>query len=197
MSIKHCPKFQAKSKFHEEQISSYNEYIKQCLANLQKSGTDKKKRVRFQSVSGNNSFRGAEKSLRYSASRLHQKGILLSIDGLPQPQFKNVQVRWNGFFWGGGKCKRSVSFLIKKGHPRPLFCLFSLFSTTILLKNYRLQRDSYSDGRIRRRVRWPLHQHHGPNFRFIVSIFALFDPTVFPTKDFLLHWVSNLTDWWR
>ena len=181
MSIKHCPKFQAKSKFHEEQISSYNEYIKQCLANLQKSGTDKKKRVRFQSVSGNNSFRGAEKSLRYSASRLHQKGILLSIDGLPQPQFKNVQVRWNGFFLGGGNVKG----------------LFRLFLTTILLKNYRLQRDSYSDGRIRRRVRWPLHQHHGPNFRFIVSIFALFDPTVFPTKDFLLHWVSNLTDWWR
>ena len=56
-------------------------------------------------------------------------------------------------FLGGGKCKRSVSFLIKKGHPRPLFCLFLLFSTTILLKNYRLQRDSYSDGRIRRLVR--------------------------------------------
>jgi hypothetical protein len=30
--------------------------------------------------------------LRYSASKLHEKGILLSIDGLPQSQFKNVQV---------------------------------------------------------------------------------------------------------
>ena len=128
MSIKHCPKFQAKSKFHEEQISSYNEYIKQCLANLQKSGTDKKKRVRFQSVSGNNSFRGAEKSLRYSASRLHQKGILLSIDGLPQPQFKNVQVRWNGFFFGGGgNVKGLFRFLLKRAIPGLFFVYFCYF----------------------------------------------------------------------
>ena len=127
MSIKHCPKFQAKSKFHEEQISSYNEYIKQCLANLQKSGTDKKKRVRFQSVSGNNSFRGAEKSLRYSASRLHQKGLLLSIDGLPQPQFKNVQVRWNGFFWGGGNVKGLFRFLLKRAIPGLFFVYFRYF----------------------------------------------------------------------
>ena len=28
--------------------------------------------------------------LRYSAAKLHQKGILLSIDGLPESQFKNV-----------------------------------------------------------------------------------------------------------
>ena len=31
-----------------------------------------------------------KETLRYSASKLHQKGILLSIDGLPENQFKNV-----------------------------------------------------------------------------------------------------------
>jgi hypothetical protein len=29
-------------------------------------------------------------TLRYSASKLHQKGILVDIDGLPDNQFKNV-----------------------------------------------------------------------------------------------------------
>jgi hypothetical protein len=38
-------------------------------------------------------FKGGEKTLRYSASKLYQKGVLLSIDGLPQTQFKNVQVK--------------------------------------------------------------------------------------------------------
>ena len=31
-----------------------------------------------------------KETLRYSASKLHQKGILHSIDGLPENQFKNV-----------------------------------------------------------------------------------------------------------
>ena len=46
--------------------------------------------------------------------------------------------------------------------PRPLFCLFSFFSITILQKNCRPQRDSNSDHRSRRRARWPLDHHHGP-----------------------------------
>ena len=51
--------------------------------------------------------------------------------------------------------------------PRPLFCLFSFFSNTILQKNCRLQRDSNLDRRISRRTRWPLdHPQHGPRFQF-------------------------------
>ena len=30
-------------------------------------------------------------ALKYSAAKLHEKGILLSIDGLPSNQFKNIQ----------------------------------------------------------------------------------------------------------
>ena len=48
------------------------------------------------------------------------------------------------------------------GLPRPLFCLFSFFSLTILQKNCRPQRDLNWDRRIRRRACWPLDHHHGP-----------------------------------
>ena len=42
----------------------------------------------FQSLLGERTTK--REILRYSASKLHQKGILLSIDGLPENQFKNV-----------------------------------------------------------------------------------------------------------
>ena len=87
---------QEKAKYHEEQIGSYNEYIKQCLANLQKTGAGKRKRVRFSksASSGQKSARAAEKTLEYTADRLHEKGVLLSIDGLPRNQYKNTLVSW-------------------------------------------------------------------------------------------------------
>ena len=109
-----------KSKFHEEQIEYYQEYLKQCLASLQSSAyrTRKgKKKIAFDShvslstnsgapltTKGNNSNGSngntanisASKSkvdkslLRYSAAKLHEKGILIEIDGLPLNQFRNV-----------------------------------------------------------------------------------------------------------
>ena len=48
------------------------------------------------------------------------------------------------------------------------FCLFSFFSTTILQKNCRLQRESNSDRRSKRRASWPLDHHHGPIKRNIL-----------------------------
>ena len=84
--------FQAKSNYHEEQIDAYNAYIKQCLANLQKVG-DPKKKVRFADGSKKRQlFKGGR--VIQTASKLHHKGVLLSIDGLPQTQFKNVQVSY-------------------------------------------------------------------------------------------------------
>ena len=35
--------------------------------------------------------RSSHVALKYSAAKLHEKGILLSIDGLPSNQFKNIQ----------------------------------------------------------------------------------------------------------
>ena len=111
---------ETKSKFHEEQIEYYQEYLKQCLANLQSSAyriRKGKKKVGFENNLGSTSNTGAPLSsignnangkhgnisnasagknkldktiLRYSASKLHEKGILIEIDGLPLNQFRNV-----------------------------------------------------------------------------------------------------------
>ena len=109
-----------KSKFHEEQIEYYQEYLKQCLANLQSSAyrTRKgKKKVTFDGYGTSSSDSSApleprsnyssysqsnqtnvthvkgkvERTLlRYSAAKLYEKGILIEIDGLPLNQFRNV-----------------------------------------------------------------------------------------------------------
>ena len=109
-----------KSKFHEEQIEYYQEYLKQCLANLQSSAyrpRKGKKKVAFDNnvasshntgvplMSIQNNANGAQGNtvhpsvgkikldktiLKYSASKLHEKGILIEIDGLPLNQFRNV-----------------------------------------------------------------------------------------------------------
>lgn len=112
--------FDKKSKFHEEQIEYYQEYLKQCLANLQSTAyrnRKSKKKVTFDnhgtssSASGTplhtaskytnhstsnvpNTYysknKGERTLLRYSAAKLHEKGILIEIDGLPLNQFRNV-----------------------------------------------------------------------------------------------------------
>ena len=89
--------------FYEEQLECYNQYLKQCLANLQLNkenrrpvgtgggggrkllpgypGKGKKKDKKLKS----------RQSVQYSGSKLHDKGVLLTIEGLPEHQFKNVQ----------------------------------------------------------------------------------------------------------
>ncbi|XP_072283826.1 ras GTPase-activating-like protein IQGAP3 [Pyxicephalus adspersus] len=67
----HC-----KTAFHEEQVDFYNQYIKTCLDNLaanQKAAGKKK-----------------QNALSYTATRLHEKGVLLEIEDLPFSQFRNV-----------------------------------------------------------------------------------------------------------
>ena len=61
----------------------------------------------------------------------------------------------------------ALLIFLKKIGPSPAsFCLFSFFSTTILQKSFRLQRESNSDRWCRRRARWPLDRHHGPLIKF-------------------------------
>ena len=107
-----------KSKFHEEQIEYYQEYLKQCLANLQSTAYRNrkgKKKVTFDSYGTSsadgplldtasnhtnhstsnvpttyNNNKRERTILRYSAAKLHEKGILIEIDGLPLNQFRNV-----------------------------------------------------------------------------------------------------------
>uniref|UniRef100_A0A8C5R470 IQ motif containing GTPase activating protein 3 n=1 Tax=Leptobrachium leishanense TaxID=445787 RepID=A0A8C5R470_9ANUR len=68
----HC-----KTAFHEEQIDFYNQYIKTCLDNLAVN----------HKIAGKNK---KQSSLNYTASRLHEKGVLLEIEDLPFSQFRNV-----------------------------------------------------------------------------------------------------------
>uniref|UniRef100_A0A8C6TXF8 IQ motif containing GTPase activating protein 1 n=1 Tax=Neogobius melanostomus TaxID=47308 RepID=A0A8C6TXF8_9GOBI len=60
----------SKTNFYNAQIDQYHQYIKTCMDNLTKG----KKQV----------------SHKYTASRLHEKGVLLSIEDLQPNQFKNV-----------------------------------------------------------------------------------------------------------
>uniref|UniRef100_A0A7M4E8K5 IQ motif containing GTPase activating protein 1 n=1 Tax=Crocodylus porosus TaxID=8502 RepID=A0A7M4E8K5_CROPO len=59
----------SKATFYEEQVDYYKSYIKTCLDNLASKGKNSKKI-----------------SLKYTAARLHEKGVLLEIEDL----FKNV-----------------------------------------------------------------------------------------------------------
>ncbi|KAM9623057.1 ras GTPase-activating-like protein IQGAP3 [Morphnus guianensis] len=67
----------AKTLFYEEQIDYYNQYIKTCLDNLAASNKISGKNKKLQ-------------SLRYTAARLFEKGVLLEIEDLPLSQFRNV-----------------------------------------------------------------------------------------------------------
>uniref|UniRef100_A0A8C0HKL9 IQ motif containing GTPase activating protein 1 n=1 Tax=Buteo japonicus TaxID=224669 RepID=A0A8C0HKL9_9AVES len=63
----------SKATFYGEQVDYYKSYIKTCLDNLASKGKNSKKI-----------------SLKYTAARLHEKGVLLEIEDLQVNQFKNV-----------------------------------------------------------------------------------------------------------
>nr|XP_039271363.1 ras GTPase-activating-like protein IQGAP1 isoform X2 [Styela clava] len=67
-----------KSKFFEEQSEYYNQYIKSCLASL--ANKSKKKQKTKKKIPG----------IKYTASELHRKKVLLEIEGLDTNQFRNV-----------------------------------------------------------------------------------------------------------
>ncbi|KAI8490923.1 IQ motif-containing GTPase-activating protein 3 [Branchiostoma belcheri] len=77
---------ESKSQFYEEQIDYYNQYIKTCLDNLAK----KKRRSKFLQGGKEEKPKKAKPPLKYTGARLHEKGVILEIDGLPPNQFKNV-----------------------------------------------------------------------------------------------------------
>ncbi|XP_067838793.1 ras GTPase-activating-like protein IQGAP2 [Heptranchias perlo] len=79
----------SKEKFYEEQNNYYNTYIKTCLDNL-----TRKNARRSIKLNGKGEEKGNKKmkqsTLRYTAARLHEKGVILEIEGLHSNQFKNV-----------------------------------------------------------------------------------------------------------
>uniref|UniRef100_A0A8C5UEY3 IQ motif containing GTPase activating protein 1 n=1 Tax=Malurus cyaneus samueli TaxID=2593467 RepID=A0A8C5UEY3_9PASS len=74
----------SKSTFYGEQVDYYKSYIKTCLDNLASKGKVSKKP---REMKGKNS---KKISLKYTAARLHEKGVLLEIEDLQGNQFKNV-----------------------------------------------------------------------------------------------------------
>uniref|UniRef100_A0A3Q3X7W2 Uncharacterized protein n=1 Tax=Mola mola TaxID=94237 RepID=A0A3Q3X7W2_MOLML len=74
----------AKTTFFNIQIDSYNQYIKACMDNLASKGKLSKK------PGDSKAKKSKQISQKYTASRLHEKGVLLSIDDLQPNQFKNV-----------------------------------------------------------------------------------------------------------
>uniref|UniRef100_A0A8C0V2F1 IQ motif containing GTPase activating protein 2 n=1 Tax=Cyanistes caeruleus TaxID=156563 RepID=A0A8C0V2F1_CYACU len=79
----------SKTAFYEEQINYYNTYIRTCLDNL-----TRKNSRRSIKLDGKEEAKGSKKlkqtSLKYTAARLHEKGIILEIEDLQTNQFKNV-----------------------------------------------------------------------------------------------------------
>uniref|UniRef100_A0A673CKN1 IQ motif containing GTPase activating protein 2 n=1 Tax=Sphaeramia orbicularis TaxID=375764 RepID=A0A673CKN1_9TELE len=69
----------SKTAFYQDQMNYYDTYIKTCLDNLNRNkGEDK------------GSKKWKPQSLKYTAARLHEKGVILEIEGLQTNQFKNV-----------------------------------------------------------------------------------------------------------
>ncbi|KAM3610833.1 uncharacterized protein V6R79_009362 [Siganus canaliculatus] len=79
----------SKAAFYQDQMNYYDEYIKTCLDNL-----NRKNSRRSIKVDSKGEDKGSKKwkpqSLKYTAARLHEKGVILEIEGLQANQFKNV-----------------------------------------------------------------------------------------------------------
>ncbi|KAF7661071.1 hypothetical protein LDENG_00268810 [Lucifuga dentata] len=79
----------SKAAFYQDQMNYYDTYIKTCLDNLNRKNA--RRSIKLESK-GND--KGSKKwkpqSLKYTAARLHEKGVILEIEGLQTNQFKNV-----------------------------------------------------------------------------------------------------------
>uniref|UniRef100_A0A8C7UMC8 IQ motif containing GTPase activating protein 2 n=1 Tax=Oncorhynchus mykiss TaxID=8022 RepID=A0A8C7UMC8_ONCMY len=69
----------SKTAFYQDQTNYYDTYIKTCLDNLNRKKVEEK-----------GSKKWKHQSLKYTAARLHEKGVILEIEGLQTNQFKNV-----------------------------------------------------------------------------------------------------------
>ncbi|XP_071844396.1 ras GTPase-activating-like protein IQGAP1 isoform X4 [Apostichopus japonicus] len=75
---------ETKSKFYGEQTDYYSTYIKTCLENLAAKRHSKAKESK------------GKNGVKYNAAKLHEKGVILEIEGLKSPSdFKNVMFEIN------------------------------------------------------------------------------------------------------
>ena len=72
-------KLNKKAYFYEEQIKFYQQFTASCLEQLTKASAGRKGRVR----PGQQAAAFKRQSVKYNAQKLHEEGILLEIEGLP------------------------------------------------------------------------------------------------------------------
>ncbi|XP_060617620.2 ras GTPase-activating-like protein IQGAP2 isoform X1 [Anolis sagrei] len=78
----------SKKAFYEDQVNYYNTYIKTCLDNLTRKNSRRSIKLNGKQEEKANKLKNV--SLKYTAARLHEKGVILGIDDLQPNQFKNV-----------------------------------------------------------------------------------------------------------
>ncbi|XP_061585009.1 ras GTPase-activating-like protein IQGAP2 [Cololabis saira] len=79
----------SKTAFYQEQMNYYDTYIKTCLDNLNRKNS--RRSIKLDSkVEEKGSKKWKPQSLKYTAAKLHEKGVILEIEGLQTNQFKNV-----------------------------------------------------------------------------------------------------------
>ncbi|XP_068166071.1 ras GTPase-activating-like protein IQGAP2 [Antennarius striatus] len=79
----------SKTAFYQDQMNYYDTYIKTCLDNLNRKNS--RRSIKLDSKGDNKgSKKWKPQSLKYTGARLHEKGVILEIEGLQANQFKNV-----------------------------------------------------------------------------------------------------------
>uniref|UniRef100_A0A6Q2YB54 IQ motif containing GTPase activating protein 2 n=1 Tax=Esox lucius TaxID=8010 RepID=A0A6Q2YB54_ESOLU len=78
----------SKTAFYQDQTNYYDTYIKTCLDNLNRKNA--RRSIKLDKVEQKANKKGKHQSLKYTAARLHEKGVILEIEGLQTNQFKNV-----------------------------------------------------------------------------------------------------------
>ncbi|XP_043498772.1 ras GTPase-activating-like protein IQGAP1 isoform X1 [Polistes fuscatus] len=76
-----------KTRYYQEQVEYYNKYIQKCLENLH---TGKGSIRALHMAQKDHRKLKSKMTLKYSAAKLQEKGVLLEVDGLPLSQWKNV-----------------------------------------------------------------------------------------------------------
>lgn len=75
-----------KEKFYRDQLDSYHTYLSTCLANI----AARNKNVHQASSKQNGEKTRSKQTIKYPATKLMEKGVLLEVEDLPETQRKNV-----------------------------------------------------------------------------------------------------------
>ncbi|XP_076127115.1 ras GTPase-activating-like protein IQGAP2 [Alosa pseudoharengus] len=79
----------SKAAFYQDQINYYDTYIKTCLDNLNRKNARRSIKL-DRKGDDKGSRKSKQQSLKYTAARLHEKGVILEIEGLQTNQLKNI-----------------------------------------------------------------------------------------------------------